>query len=85
MIGVDLIDVWSVETFDGDLLAEPRANAELLRNYIATDQEIFLEREASGLRGAYRTNPYEGNYCGWLEDRGRDMEPAGSGLGTTRS
>jgi hypothetical protein len=45
-----------------------------VRSYIATDRENFLEREASGLKGAYRENPYGGGYYGLLEDLGRDME-----------
>jgi hypothetical protein len=73
-MAVNPIDVWNVETFDEDLLATLRTNSELVRNYIVTDREIFLERETSGLRGAYRTNPHGGSYYGLLEDLGRDME-----------
>jgi hypothetical protein len=69
-----LIDVWNVETFDQYLLAELRANAELIRNYIVTERNNFLEREASDRRGPYPTNPYAASYLRFLEDVGRDME-----------
>jgi hypothetical protein len=69
-----LIDVWNVETFDQYLLAELRANAELIRNYIVTERNNFLEREASNRRGPYPTNPYAASYLRFLEDVGRDME-----------
>jgi hypothetical protein len=67
-MAVNLIDVWNVETFDEDLIATLRANSELVRNYIETDREIFLEREASGLRVPYRTNPHAESYGRFLED-----------------
>jgi hypothetical protein len=67
-MAVNLIDVWDVETFDEDLIATLRANSELVRNYIVTDREIFLEREASGLRVPYRTNPHAERYGRFLED-----------------
>jgi len=67
-MAVNLIDVWNVETFDEDLIATLRANSELVRNYIVTDREIFLEREASGLRVPYRTNPHAESYGRFLED-----------------
>jgi hypothetical protein len=69
-----VIDVWNVETFDEDLMGKLRAHAELVRNYIATDREIFLEREASGLRPAYRSSPHSENYHSLLEDLGGAME-----------
>ena len=39
-----------------------------MRNYIVTDREIFLEREASGLRVPYQTNPHAESYGRFLED-----------------
>ena len=68
------MDVWNIETFDGNLLAELKANETLVRKYIVTDREIFLEREAAALKAAYRTNPYAETYYRFLEDLGRDME-----------
>src|SRR5580704_9429711 len=46
-MAVSLMDVWNFETFDGNLLAELKANETLVRKYIVTDREIFLEREAA--------------------------------------
>jgi hypothetical protein len=71
---VNPIDVWNVGTFDEELLGTLRAQSELVRNYIATDREILLEREASGLRGAYRTNLNAERYQRFVENLGRDME-----------
>jgi hypothetical protein len=73
-MAVSLMDVWNIETFDGNLLAELKANETLVRKYIVTDREIFLEREAAALKAAYRTNPYAETYYRFLEDLGRDME-----------
>jgi hypothetical protein len=69
-----LIDVWEVGSFDGELLSELRANADLVRNYIEIDRAIYLEREASGLRAAYRANPQAVKYQGFVESIGRQAE-----------
>jgi hypothetical protein len=68
-----LIDVWDVDTFGEDLIIQLHANAELVRNYIATEQEIFLEREAAGLRAVYRSNPHAESYLRFLECLGQHM------------
>jgi len=39
-MAVSLMDVWNIETFDGNLLAELKANETLVRKYIVTDREI---------------------------------------------
>jgi hypothetical protein len=52
-----LIDVWNIETFDGELAAKLRANAALIKNYMITDREIFHERHELGIV-ACRPNPY---------------------------
>lgn len=69
-----LIDVWNVETFDEDLIAELRAHAELIRNYMMTDRRLYLEREASDHTMPYPTNPYGLDYMEFVEKVGRDME-----------
>ena len=69
-----LIDVWDVETFDADLIAELRANAGLVRNYITTEQEIFLDHDVLGPNGRYRSNPHAESYYGLLERMGRKMQ-----------
>jgi hypothetical protein len=35
------IDVWNVKTFDPSLMARLEPDAELVRNFIQTDNEIF--------------------------------------------
>lgn len=63
-----MIDVWDVETFDNGLIAELHASAELVRSYIETDQTNFLHKDtSSGVRAAYRDNPYEKSYLDLLE------------------
>jgi hypothetical protein len=72
---VGLIDVWDVNTFDKDLMARLRANAELVRDYIATDRDISIERrEAPGLRTTLLSNPHAKSYRRFLESLGHDME-----------
>jgi len=64
---MDLIDVWDIGTFDGDLLSELRANADLVRNYAAADAENFGSCETPGLRARYQTNPHAEHYLHFLE------------------
>src|SRR5580700_8687749 len=70
----NVIDVWNVETFDEALRMELCANAELIRNYMLTDRQNFLERQASNRMLLHPTNPYAASYQRFLEDVGRDME-----------
>jgi hypothetical protein len=58
------IDVWYVDTFDEDLTAKLRANADLIHDSIMTDQRIDLEREASDHKGPSRDIPCRGISCG---------------------
>jgi hypothetical protein len=71
---MDPIDVWDIETFGEDLIALLHANAELVRDYILTDRDISLERETSGLRAIYRSNPHAESYLQFLERLGQRME-----------
>jgi hypothetical protein len=68
------IDVWQVTSFDDDLLVTLRANAELIRDYLTTDRQIFLEREASWPKIAHPMNPYAAAHQQFVEDCGRLME-----------
>jgi hypothetical protein len=68
------IDVWNVETFDKDLLAELCANAELIRNYLVIDKNNFLEHQTSDPIEPYPTNPYAASYLRFVKDVGQDME-----------
>ena len=43
-----LIDVWDVDTFGEDLMIQLHANAELVRNYIATDKKSFSNAKREG-------------------------------------
>jgi hypothetical protein len=68
------IDVWNIRTFDNDLLAELRSNAELIRDYMVTEKRNLLERQASDRMGPCPSNPYAGTYLQLVEDIGRGME-----------
>jgi hypothetical protein len=68
------IDVWDFGTFDQDLTATLRANADLIRDSMLTDRQLYLEREASYHKGPYRTNPHKANFLNLVEEVGRDME-----------
>jgi hypothetical protein len=69
-----LIDVWELGSFDGELLSGLRHHANLVRNYIDTDRQIYREREASGLRPEYRVNPHAKEYMRFVEMIGRQAE-----------
>ena len=79
------MDVWNIETFDGNLLAELKANETLVRKYIVTDREIFLEREAAAMKAAYRTNPMPKRTTASLRISAATWKPGRSVLGTTRA
>lgn len=67
-MNADLIDVWNVDTFDSDLLAELRCEADLIRDYTLTENRNFLEREASDRTSPYPTNPYSEAYLHFADD-----------------
>ena len=52
------IDVWNLDTFDEDLLAELNSERDLLRDYALTDKRQFLEREAADGWVPPASNPY---------------------------
>lgn len=62
-----IIDIWDVRTFDTELLGELRSYSDLIKSYMDTEIEIFLEREASCHRGIPIENPYGGSYVWLLE------------------
>jgi len=70
----DLIDVWDVETFGEDLIAQLQANAGLVRDYTATERAMSLERHASALGATYRGNPHTEDYLRFLETLGQRMK-----------
>jgi hypothetical protein len=70
----DLIDVWDVETFGEDLIAQLRANAGLVRDYTASERAMSLERYSSRRGGTYRGNPHTEDYLRFLESLGQRMK-----------
>lgn len=68
-----MIDVWDTENFDTELMTNLRANAQLIRDYIETDQRLTEEREASGHRMPHGHNPYGSAYMAFVEGVGHDV------------
>lgn len=71
-----IIDVWSINTFDPELLELLEANARLIRAYFDTNTDIFLSYDLG--RGHPRPavrpgNPHASNFYRLLEDAGRLM------------
>lgn len=62
-----LIDVWDVSTFDRELVAELRANSDVICDYMSTEHRNFLERVRSDHRGLYPTNPYAKAYLTFVD------------------
>ncbi|WP_315716230.1 MULTISPECIES: hypothetical protein [unclassified Bradyrhizobium] len=73
MNSAPIIDVWNVATFDPTLLRMLEKEAALIRNYLTTSRQQFLEREASDHTGPYLTNPYAGDHQAFVEAVGREM------------
>lgn len=68
------IDVWNVGTFDKDLMAELRHNADLVRDYTAAERSLDLEREASGLADPPPGNPHCVAYLDFLDGFAERMQ-----------
>jgi hypothetical protein len=71
------IDVWDVGTFDSALIALLEAEADLVRNYLETDHQIFLSHDLG--HGPSRSilrpeNPYASGFHDLREAVGREME-----------
>ncbi|WP_315806355.1 MULTISPECIES: hypothetical protein [unclassified Bradyrhizobium] len=60
-------------TFDPALRRRLEREAALIRNYLSTSRQQFLEREASDHTGPYPTNPYAGDHQDFVEAVGREM------------
>lgn len=58
MYNVTVIDVWNIDTFDGDLRRDLDAQADDIRNYIVTSRHQCLEHEASDHTDPLPANPY---------------------------
>ena len=71
-MSIDLIDVWDVETFDGELSETLRANAALITSYMTTYREIFHERHILGILPS-RQNPYADDFMSLVE---QELQPA---------
>ncbi|HWJ75221.1 MAG TPA: hypothetical protein VNX29_18840 [Kaistia sp.] len=71
------IDVWDTATFDPALAAQLDAHADLIRDYLHTDHEIFLSHDLG--RGAGRSilrqeNPYADDFYRLKETIGHAMD-----------
>lgn len=72
-----LIDVWDVRTFNSALIALLEREADLIRDYLETDRQIFLSHDL--YRGPVRSilrpkNPYVFGFYDLLETIGREMQ-----------
>jgi hypothetical protein len=70
------IDVWDIWTFDPELLMELEANADLIRAYFQTDNQIFLSHDLG--RGPERSilrpdNPHASDFYKLLDVIGLQM------------
>jgi hypothetical protein len=71
-----VIDVWDVRTFDAELIAALEGNADLIRDYLKMDREIFLSHDLGrGPRSMLRPdNPHAANFLRLQEAIGREMQ-----------
>jgi hypothetical protein len=75
-VASDLIDVWDPKTFDGELNAILAEQADLVRNYMTTDDRIFLAHDLG--RGPEQSiirpeNPYASAFLALGEAIGEKM------------
>jgi hypothetical protein len=62
-----VIDVWDIATFDDGLLAHLRAKAELVRNYMVTERNNFLEYTTSKRWQPLKPNSFSAAYQDFVE------------------
>lgn len=62
-----LIDIWDVETYDTELIAQLRSQQQHFVDYYTTDRTNYLEREASDRRGPPPSNPHAAAYYRFAE------------------
>jgi hypothetical protein len=65
--GVAIIDVWDVGTFDSELRGDLDTHADVIRDYMLTSRQQWLEREASDRTMSYPENPYAGEFM-WVKE-----------------
>lgn len=53
----NLIDVWDAKTFDAELSAHLEKHADLIRNYLTTDRQIFLDYDMGRQRDKFLMRP----------------------------
>jgi hypothetical protein len=70
----NLIDVWSIKTFDDVLIGTLRAQAALIEAYFVTDHVLFLERESSDHRGLPPSNEHAEAFLAFVEMLGQELE-----------
>jgi hypothetical protein len=57
-----MIDVWNVDTFDGELRGDLDVHADVIRDYMLTSRRQWLEHEASDHTMPYPENPFAGEF-----------------------
>ncbi|NJM42720.1 MAG: hypothetical protein HC853_19280 [Anaerolineae bacterium] len=62
-----IIDVWNVETFDGELRGDLDVHTDVIRDYMITSRRQWLEREASDHTMPYPENPFAGEFM-WVKE-----------------
>lgn len=65
--GIAIIDVWNVETFDGELRGDLDVHADVIRDYMITSRRQWIEREASDHIMPYPENPFAGEFM-WVKE-----------------
>jgi hypothetical protein len=68
------MDVWAIHTFDNDLLSQLRANAKLIRDYMATEEKNLAQLKATDWQRPHPTNQHTEAYLRFVEQVGRSME-----------
>ena len=69
-----ILDVWDLATFDNLLAAALREHATLVRDYLTTSRQQYIEGELSDHTQPHAFNPYAAEYGAFVETIGRMME-----------
>lgn len=69
-----LIDAWDVATFDDDLTELLQDGSDLVRHYLSTSRQHYIDRELSDHTQPHAFNPFAEDYGRFVEAIGREME-----------
>ncbi|WP_315803027.1 hypothetical protein [Bradyrhizobium sp. SZCCHNS3002] len=68
------VDIWNLGTFDEPLRQLLKRHEALVRRYLVTDRQLFVEQKASDHAAIQPENPFADAYLTFIETVGHEMK-----------